>query len=100
MSLWRAWGKEGGGWCLWLSPCAVCCAGCVMWLCLYNSETNATTPWTFDSPGHDMEVAEVLYCLSPGTCSGDGAVLRNREMGGDGAATPCKPPRSCQQKCG
>ena len=50
-------------------------AGCVVWLCPYGSETNATTPRTFDSSYHAMEVVEMLHCLSPGTCSGDEAVL-------------------------
>lgn len=67
-----------------------------MRLCRYGSDTNATMPRTFDSSYHNVEVADVLHCLSPGTCSGDEALLSSGESGGGGAATPCKCPGPCQ----
>lgn len=58
-----------------------------MWLCPHGSETDATMPRTFDSSYHDMEVAEVLHCPSPGTCSGHEAVLGSGESNGGETAT-------------
>lgn len=90
MSLWRAWRKEEEGW-AWALYMYCACAGCVMWLCPYDSETDATMPGTFDSSYHDMEVAEELHCLSPAMCSGHEAVLGNGESSGGGPATSCSP---------
>lgn len=88
-------GALGEGLLLWLSPCTVPMQ-VVMRLCPYGSDTNATMPRTFDSSYHNVEVADVLHCLSPGTCSGDEALLSSGESGGGGAATPCKCPGPCQ----
>lgn len=65
-----------------------------MRLCPYGSDTNATMPRTFDSSYHNVEVADVLHCLSPGTCSGDEALLSSGESGGGGGCNPLQVPRT------
>lgn len=66
-------------------------AGCAMWLCSSGSETDATMLGSFDGSYHDKEVAEVLHCLSPGTCSGHEAVLGRGQRGGSGLQPPAVP---------